>query len=663
MESKKTGEILFFKISVFLLFLICFIPLCYLAGIIIPIPYGALMTLTTLLYIIISWRYENIFSKKYISKISAGTIISIFIILAIVFIISIILLDSYRDFAFKIAIMLISITCACISAVYGGAIKNEPLLVEPPNTFLQVFTVLLKRIPFKIFITIATFVFSAIVWIILSYGSYYSGVEVGAKQAANIAVNKISEVIKRDIENPDKKKEIDQFLQKVNTKAQIVVNKNNEMFTESYPESAVRPGYELSGNLLQKEPGSDDEKAILNKLKDKDHNQYLVSYKFPNKPFLIGGLGRAIFFSMFSTDNEKYFKSQFYLRSMHLWWVFWLLYALSLFGYYLYQGKEEEYNKRINEYEEKMRVTTALNIMQDNTAEIYQLMAAEMQQEMRDITTSKAKNTLQKMISNWNDKMKTDYIRNKYEKVLISAEKAAHDTNHILKNKWPANELYEKYPDDIKPYVNEILEDLKAIPNVISVKMEDFSIKQITDSILEMYKKYRKDPQVKFSCDIITDESINTMLCYTNLHRINSIVFNLLSNSVKITNKFRKRYRDEHEDDEDFKEYFRKVALYVGVTDYDNKPYLSIRVKDNGGGFNDEIIGKVYREPIKSEFRTKESKNQNRMGEGTVYIGFFVGMMNGKILAENYIDNDGFKGASTEVLLPIKDIKLQEVSE
>lgn len=525
------------------------------------------------------------------------------------------------------------------------------------------------------------FAVSCINWMFVSYISYYSGVTQALKEEANILQSATYEVMMLDHMTEDEKKQLlDNIYQQ--TRGEIEVTKNEKLFKKG--------GRGRNYNEYELETQGRTDSFVYG------NDYYYVSFKYGNRPFWDIGLVRAMSFSTFpdwldyrtgevrKVDNKGYLKYGAYRRSTNLWSPFWVLYLIFVvLCYYVVQldvlrkeamqtrlqlvssiadsnrAKEEAVRAQneLKKVEANLKnAQSQLTQMIESKAQIYQHMAAEMQQEMRDITTSQAKNTLQKMISNWSDKKRDVFARKEYAQGLSAMETAAHDTRHILVNKWTANEMYEKHPDDVKPYVDEILEDLKAIPNVISVKMEDFSVQQIMDSILEQYGKYRKEPQVKFSCNVAKDGSINTLFCHANLHRINSIVFNLLSNSVKITNKFRKKYLDEHdEDDDDFKEYIRKVDLFVGVTDYNNKKHLLISVKDNGGGFADSILNKIYREPVKSEFRTKGSIDQHRseMGEGTSYIGFFVEMMDGEIVAKNHVDKDGFKGASTEILLPI----------
>ena len=522
------------------------------------------------------------------------------------------------------------------------------------------------------FIFLGVFILACINWTFVSYFSYYNGVTQNLKEEGKILQTATYEIIKADnLDTKQKEKLLNNIYKE--SRGEITLTKNDKLYQKG-GRGRNRKEYKLEthGDSLPF---------------DYDNNSYHVLFEYGNRPFFMTGILRAITFSTMpdwldyrrinpgnfsiegfkqyfnKIDNEGYFTYGAYRRSTNLWVPFWVLYFIFLVLFY-YVARLDESQQKLIEASEKFNISEAqLQSMIENRAEIYQLMAAEMQQEMRNITTSQAKNTLQKMVSNWADKKRTVLSRKEYEHGLSAAETAAHDTRHILINKWTSNEFYQEYPDDVKVYINEILEDLKEIPNVISVKMEDVPIKRITESIEAQYNKFPKDPQVEFSYSDETSGMFSDKVCRVNLHRINSIVFNLLSNSVKVTDKFRKNYLDEHdEDDDDFEEFTRMINLNVRVINEENKPFLSICVKDNGGGFSDKIIDKIYKEQIMSEFRSKGMTDQHRseMGEGTAYIGFFVDMMGGKIKAANYPVSDSFMGARTEILLPIKEEKSQE---
>lgn len=524
----------------------------------------------------------------------------------------------------------------------------------------------------NLFIFLGVFVLACINWTFVSYFSYYNGVTQNLKEEGKILQTATYEIMKaKNLDTQQKRILLNNIYKQ--SRGEITLTQNDKIYQKG--------GKGRNNKEYKLETHGDSLPFNYN------HDSYHVLFEYGNRPYFLIGIMRAITFSAMpdwfdyrkishdnftfeafkntfrKIDNKGYFDYGSFRRSTNLWAPFWILYLIFLVLFY-YVARLDESQEKLLEASEKFNISEAqLKSMIENKAEIYQLMAAEMQQEMRDITTSQAKNTLQKMVSNWNEKKRTVFARKEYTDGLLAMENAAHDTRHILVNKWSANEFYKDYPDDVKIYVDEILEDLRAIPDVISVKMEDFTLEQIVESIKKEYDKYPQEPKVQFTYnnEIGHEKGINKV-CSTNLHRINSIVFNLLSNSVKITDRFRKRYLDDHEDDDDFKDFIRKISLNIREANKEGKPYLSISVKDNGGGFSGDILDKVYKQQIPSSFRQvgKIDQHRSEMGEGTAYVGFFVEMMGGNIVATNFVNEDGFTGACTEIFLPIKDKKAQE---
>ena len=113
----------------------------------------------------------------------------------------------------------------------------------------------------------------------------------------------------------------------------------------------------------------------------------------------------------------------------------------------------------------------------------------------------------------------------------------------------------------------------------------------------------------------------------------------------------------EHYKEEYIFQYVDEALFTIEREAYAYQEYMAFVVQSRAA-----YRGKIYKEQIMSEFRSKGMTDQHRseMGEGTAYIGFFVDMMGGKIKAANYPVSDSFMGARTEILLPIKEEKSQE---
>ena len=78
-----------------------------------------------------------------------------------------------------------------------------------------------------------------------------------------------------------------------------------------------------------------------------------------------------------------------------------------------------------------------------------------------------------------------------------------------------------------------------------------------------------------------------------------------------------------------------------------NTCYLVISVFDNGGGFPDEILNKIYKEAIlRSEGTGK--------GQGTMYVAYFAELMNCKLAISNEESKYGY-GACVSIKIPMKE--------
>ena len=158
--------------------------------------------------------------------------------------------------------------------------------------------------------------------------------------------------------------------------AEITVEKNDKPFV--FAES------KRSKDEYQLEPIIDTRYIFT------DNGKYNFKYSYANQPFLNVGLTRAISFSVFPDiiTNEKfnnfyYIKNKLYNRSITLWSAFIILYFLFLsIAYY----------------------KTKIDRSNENIAEIYKYMHLQMVKDINNITTSKAKNVLQDLLTNWNMK-------------------------------------------------------------------------------------------------------------------------------------------------------------------------------------------------------------------------------------------------------------------
>lgn len=478
-------------------------------------------------------------------------------------------------------------------------------------------TVLLDIVPWKwkISAIIVSFAFATINWIVASYTSYYDGVASNLYNEANILYTSTETILNNDITDDEKREQLTNIFAK--SYGEIIVEKEDEIFVAT---ESKRPKDEY-----QLEPIIDSRYIFTN------DGKYNFRYSYANQPFLDIGLTRAITFSVIpdfitsgSFDNAYYIKARIYNRSINLWLAFVILYYLSLAIAYL-----------------KIKIDRS----NENIAEIYKYMHLQMIRDINNITTSKAKNVLQELLTNWNIKQLSS---NEYETTYEAASEAARSTKHDLGHKWTdQNEFYLKNKEDIKPYITEILNDLNDIPKVISIRTQKYTVKDILEKLNEIgfiNGTQRKERGLNFTYTSVNSELINeNEYCEVNLERIKSIVDNLIGNSIEATNNLKRKFRELR------KPYERNIFLKTDIINEDGQKYFSILIKDNGGGFpNPE---KIYKEVVVSS--KPNADGSERMGEGTSYINFFVHLYGGKIEASNYFVADGLMGAETKIYFPI----------
>ena len=325
---------------VFVFFLITF-PLSYINNHERPwefLPYSWILLITTVLFIATTFIVDNIFTKFFLPIFSKKSnaikvLIGIFVLLFL-FVLVAIASESYRDNFFLFFSILVSLFCAVLAAIYGGTIHSKPV---------------------KFGILVLAFLFAILVWIAESFSSYYSGVEIGATQAAALYQNTVKKII---LDNPNEKlqkKKIIEFSKNVNSATSIsaLITKNDEPYLKALEKD--RKGYILSTEWQAKD------------FKDENGNKFKVSYRFYNRPELIagvnadywGGLTKAIIFSAHEANeqyvyngvagiknNKFYFDRENYLRSLNMWWMFWLIYGLFMYGYFHYQQKGQALKER-----------------------------------------------------------------------------------------------------------------------------------------------------------------------------------------------------------------------------------------------------------------------------------------------------------------------------
>ena len=204
--------------------------------------------------------------------------------------------------------------------------------------------------------------------------------------------------------------------------------------------------------------------------------------------------------------------------------------------------------------------------------------------------------------------------------------------------------LGDTYSVFIEPCINRMHQELLGLEKILDLTVQDYNLEEVIQCLSsdEIIPKGITRNNM-FSKNIINNIS-KSWSCKVVLSKLESIVFNLIANSAKANQD----YFEKHCLDENFniKDYVGKIWFNISLREKNNKSYLCLEVKDNGGGFPEDIINDVYRKPVRT---TKDNRDH---GEATVYIGFFVKLMNGFIEAENFKIKEGELGAITRIYLP-----------
>ena len=210
--------------------------------------------------------------------------------------------------------------------------------------------------------------------------------------------------------------------------------------------------------------------------------------------------------------------------------------------------------------------------------------------------------------------------------------------------KYNGDFLSDTYAVFIEPCINRMHHELQGLEKILDLSVQDYNLSEVIQCLSsdEVIPKGITRNNL-FSKNIINNIN-KSWSCKVVLSKLESIVFNLLANSAKANQDFFEKHCLD--DDFDIKEYVGKIWLNISLKEKNNNSYLCVEVKDNGGGFPEDIIKDVYRKPVRT------TKDNREHGEATVYIGFFVKLMNGFVEAENYRIKDDELGAVTRIYLP-----------
>ena len=223
------------------------------------------------------------------------------------------------------------------------------------------------------------------------------------------------------------------------------------------------------------------------------------------------------------------------------------------------------------------------------------------------------------------------------------------------------NLIADTYDITLSPWLKVMQRDLKELEHVLDITPEEKTVKQVLDAMIPGKAipnnlAVNKLDSKKFKMVVSVSENVQNKGKCSNLilSKLQSVIFNLLENSARAI--------EEHFNKLDFEDKFGyegmielRISETVHTFEKNNNTCnaLCFEVQDNAGGFPEEYLKDIYKRPVPSN-KFEDRKN----GEGSVYIGFFIDLMNGDIEAYNTDYENYGKGALTKVFIPYTETEV-----
>ena len=185
--------------------------------------------------------------------------------------------------------------------------------------------------------------------------------------------------------------------------------------------------------------------------------------------------------------------------------------------------------------------------------------------------------------------------------------------------------------------INDVLDMSRIESGKMTLNMDQVSLREVMDSIVNIVQPQRKTKNQKF--DVLIHD-IHTENVYCDSVRLNQILLNLLSNAIKFTPENGNIHvaLEEEEGSPRGEEYVR----------------IHLRVKDNGIGMTPEFQEKIF------ESFTREDSARVRKTEGTglgmAITKYIVDTMGGTIEVESELG----KGSEFHITLDMEKAEIQE---
>lgn len=213
-------------------------------------------------------------------------------------------------------------------------------------------------------------------------------------------------------------------------------------------------------------------------------------------------------------------------------------------------------------------------------------------------------------------------LRNPIQPILSLTEVAERKTNDTQQKELLS--VVIRNAKKLKQLTEDVLDVTRIESDSLQLNKDDFSLNDLVTQVMQDYKNQTiSDKKIKLIYDVELDSSKDhTRIIQADKYRINQVISNLVSNSVK----------------------FIKETGTISIktkNDDDNKT-ITVSVKDTGTGIDAEILPRLF-----TKFSTKSNAGT---GLGLFISKSIVEAHGGKIWAENNADG---KGATFYFSLPL----------
>ncbi|MBN2891436.1 MAG: hybrid sensor histidine kinase/response regulator [Bacteroidales bacterium] len=216
-------------------------------------------------------------------------------------------------------------------------------------------------------------------------------------------------------------------------------------------------------------------------------------------------------------------------------------------------------------------------------------------------------------------------LRNPFSAILMFAELLLENNNEIdnlkkddvIKNIKNGTENVMKLLEDLLKWSKSQMHNLQLVPN------EEF-LKPLVRDVISILKEPAQNKKIKVIENI--DDEISF---YADVDSITTVVRNLLSNSIKFSNK--------------------EGQIIISAKDIDDN-FIEVSVTDDGIGIAEEKLGDLFR--IDKKVVTLDTNNEKGAGLGLILCKEFVEKNGGKIMVKSEIG----KGSTFSFTIPKKAI-------